>query len=639
MVEKRRLLLEDNEKALFRSYRRYRLVGAEIKEDLFGLKDAMEVKNGHYVFHLSKGNRKEGLLSQAYGLFLLSVINDRFETPFNTDEMLLYKNSIIALIDYVEEHGFDVSPYSTPERNAELFSYGGDAFIESVTWVLSCLMYACRLNKKSNEFEIELPRIRKLIAYSLNLLLDNVIHADVKTFGYTEGRTDYIGWGSVTRCKQTSLYFTHSVCETFGDLEDTALGNEETKVERDDKLIEKINEEAGKDVVEEFKTVCGYVGANLYKKYEKKDKEKLLGKSFFYADKSVASISQVKQSIQSPVLLNQLYVVLSAVYTNYYKGLKDDDRKEFMSTAKEAVDMVYEAYIKLKEDGCSGIVDRDVVTFADNPPDPKFVKYLAGERINVSILEALIVKAKAMMVTYVSQYPEKEIDKVIDVIEDNHMDGKWIWSNMGFDLQQTERCISGIREFYDYYVNYVEKYAAIDADKNLVTQEHQNEIQALLDSFEEEKKRHAEALEALKAENEKNLERKLQEARDGNLVDAAVIKLIDNMLEGRITETLSNLFVAIYEDSRESAKDDLTPEQKKFKDAVKKLIYSFMMPSAQKVKNNCKLWGEWSSGEIINAVEKDFKDFLVQWMANIAENNRVDDENIKGILGVFEKKS
>ncbi len=633
MKEIRSLLVEDNQKTLFRMYKGFRTIGSEIKKDLFGLKSAMEVRDGRFVFHMNDGNRKEGLLSQTYGLFLLSVLNDRFETFFNSNEIELYKNSVISVIDYVEKNGFDVTPFSTLERNRELFSYGGDAFIESVTWVLSCLMYARRLQKKMG-FDKEMPRIIKLIAYSLKLLLDNVICAD-GTLGYKDGYTDYIGWGPVTGCRQISLYFSHSVCESFGDLEDTALGNEEIGVGRDEEFIEQINEKAGKNVVGEFVKVCECVGENMYKKYEK-----LLGKNFFYADESVATYSQISCSIQSPVLLNQLYVILSAIYTNYYKRLNNEDKyKDFMTTAKNAVDMVYEAYIDLKSAGRNATVDRDFVTFAEKHPNKLIAKYLAGERINVSILEALIVKAKTMIVTYVSKYPEKEIDNVIDVIEDNHMDGKWIWSDMGFDLQQTERCISAIREFYDYYEVYVSKYAKLDAQKELVDEDHRNEINTLLQTLENEKKRHEEVIEALKVENEKNLEKKVKEVSESNFVDAAVIKLIDNTIEERITETISNMLLNIYEDSKESAIDTLTPEQKKLKDSIKKLIYSFLIPSAQKVKNSRILMDEWSTSDILNALEKDFKEFLVDWMAHIAGNNRVDDEKIKGLVAFFEKKS
>ena len=449
MRNKRCLLIEENQNAMFRLYKSYRTIGSELKDDFFRLKKAIEEKDGHYVFHLNEENTNEGLLSQAYGVFLLSSITDRFEVPFTEEEMGKFKNTIMALIDYVNKNGFDVSPYASLERNRELFGTGTDSFIESLTWVLSCLLYTRRLHKSKIskiDFSKEMPDIIALIAKSLKILLDNVIRVD-GSLGYSKGCTDYLGWGPVTGCTQISLYFSHSVCETFGDLEDTALGNDELGILRDEEFIGQINTKAGDDVVGKFITVCGFVGANLFKKYKH-----LLGKNFFYADGSIANYSQISCSIQSPVLLNQLYIVLGAIYTNYYKQFSEnsDEYKEFMTTAKNAVDMSYATYIDLKNAGQNSIVDRDVVTFSEKHPNKNLGKYLAGERINVSILEALIVKAKNMIVTYVSKYPEKEIDTVIDVIEDNHMNDMWIWSEIGFDLQQTERCVSAIREFYDY---------------------------------------------------------------------------------------------------------------------------------------------------------------------------------------------
>ncbi len=634
MKDKRSLLVEENQSALFRMYKAYRTIGSELKEDFFGLNDAMEVKNGRYVFHLNNNKRNEGLLSQTYGLFLLSSITDRFEVLFSTDEIETFKKSIIALLDYVEQNGYDVSPYSTPERNRELFGSKEDAFIESVTWTLSCLLYARRLHKSGRmDFGKEMPRIVKLVSNSFKALIDNVIRSD-KSLGYNKGSSDYIGWGSVTRCTQISLYFTHSVCETFGDLEDTALGNDELDIQSDDEFLGQINTLAKDDIVGKFVTICGCVGKNLYEKYKKQ-----LGKSFFYADGSEASFSQITSSIQSPVLLNQLYVVLSAIYTNYYKRLTmSDDYKEFMTTAKNAVDMVYETYIDLKNLGKNGIVDRDVVTFSEDHPNKKIGKYLVGERINVSILEALIVKAKNMIVTYVSKYPEKEIDTVMDVIEDNHVDDKWIWSDIGFDLQQTERCISAIREFYDYYDIYVRKYAEIDADEKLVKKDHRNEIAKLMHSFEEEKARHAQAIFNLKTENEKLIEEKVKEAKKSNFLDTAVISLIDKTIEERIAVTLTNLFLKIYEDSKESAADTLTSTQKEFKGAVKKLVYAYIVPCAHKVKNDHSLKGEWTTEDIVNGVEKDLCEFLTDWMLHIASTNYCDDEKLSGLLAMLDKK-
>ena len=128
MKDKRSLLVDETQKALFRMYKAYRVVGSEIKEDFFGLKDVMHIKDGRYVFHMSSQKTDEGLLSQAYGLFLMASITDRFDVRYSAEELKYFKNSIMALVDYADRNGFDVSPFSTPERNRELFGKN-DAFI------------------------------------------------------------------------------------------------------------------------------------------------------------------------------------------------------------------------------------------------------------------------------------------------------------------------------------------------------------------------------------------------------------------------------------------------------------------------------------------------------------------------------
>ena len=83
MQDKRGLLVEENQTTLFRMYKSYRTIGSEIKDDFFGLKDAIEEKDGRYVFHMNENKKNEGILSQTYGLFLLSSITDRFEVLFS----------------------------------------------------------------------------------------------------------------------------------------------------------------------------------------------------------------------------------------------------------------------------------------------------------------------------------------------------------------------------------------------------------------------------------------------------------------------------------------------------------------------------------------------------------------------------
>lgn len=189
----------------------------------------------------------------------------------------------------------------------------------------------------------------------MDTLVKNVIHEDNRTLGYESNYHGYLGWGPVTECTESSLYFSHSVCESFGDLEDTALGNVELEIERDEEFIAGINEAVGYDVVGQFTSVCADVGKNMFNKFKA-----LLGKTFFLSDGSEVKPDQIGYSIQSRALLNQVYVVLSAIYTNYYKGLSEDDFKQFSLISKSAVDLVYETYVSLKKKGKNSIVDLSI---------------------------------------------------------------------------------------------------------------------------------------------------------------------------------------------------------------------------------------------------------------------------------------
>jgi len=428
-MNKRRELVIGDRNSTFTLYRDYADVGAEMKQDFFESEYTLKKDASRYIFKISKANEQEGILGLSYGTFLLSVLMDRFnqEASFSLEEKEKLENSIIELLRYVDTNGFDLSPFGRQEDNRMLFGWGENkqSFIESLTWALSSFLYARRLSKDGilDNLNKYIGDITRMIAKCLGILLDNVICANGE-IGYKEGREDYVGWGPVTGCTESSLYFTHSVCETFGDIEDTMLGNKELGIDRDVAYIEEIVAEYEKiegtkkikgNVVELFEKVCKNVGKNLYQKYESS-----LGKKFFYVDGSeVASVDQIAYSLQSPVLLNQIYVVLSLIYVNFHKDMKEkgeDIFKDFGAMLKNAVDMVYETYVSLENKGKSSIVNREYATFTEKHPDNRFRQYFSSERINVAILETLIIKAKAMIVTYVTKYPEREIGEVLNIL-------------------------------------------------------------------------------------------------------------------------------------------------------------------------------------------------------------------------------
>ncbi len=645
-MSEKRLISEsrgNGQKVIFPLYRDISTVGLEMLTDFKRSPDTYALnKKERFVFNMSSTNRKEGLLGLSYGVFLMSNFMDQFDLKnyFSYEDGERLKNSFIALLNYVEENGFNVAPYSTEETNKRFFGFGKDkyAFIESLTWSLSCLLYAQRLNKnKLLDLEEIMPKVTEWVARSLALLVNNVIRSNGE-LGYTPTATDYMGWGPLTGCTETSLYFTHSVCETFGDVEDTVLGNSEVEgfAEKDSTYIAQINKayrelpnnEKNKnitDIVQTFQDICLKVGGNVYKKYEKS-----LGKRFFYADGSeIASTEQISYSMQSPVLLNQLYVVMSAVYVNYHKEVERADKtvdkeeyKNFCSKLKNAVEMVYETYEDLRRRGKESVVNREYATFIEQHPKRDIGRQLANERINVAVLEALIIKAKAMIVTYVTQYPERELGDILAVVEDNRQRDAWLWSNLGYDLQQTERSISAILEFYIYYENYQKAFAEKDS-KELETLKSQYD-KSLADKEKELKdkiKYYEDKLSALERALTEANEKELAAEREKHTLEREVQKIVDAQVAASFQGTLVGLLKSIAADNA-SAKDKLSKEQKEVKDAIVELASSFFLPFNLETYNaraNVK-WSE-SSKNLLSVLRKDMGAFVIEWMGKLCDEN------------------
>lgn len=583
---------EQNKKGkvkVFKIYKSASEIGTQIKEDLLSdnsnrfITETKENK-GAYTFSLD-GSTGGGLLDRAYGVFLLTNLLAGYEANFTRPEKTKLKNSFINLLNYVKNNGFDASPY-VGEANKEIFKDSGVSFIESITWCISCFLYAQRLEKDDkNDFNFGADKydMDVIVAKALSALCDSVIRkvGNKYELGAREGADNYVGWGSVTGSTQMSLYFTQSVCETFGDLEDTIIGNEELGIKRDDEYINRLNSIAGYDVVGKFTEICGFVGKNVYEAYEQS-----IGSEFFYEDGSVATKSQIECSSASPVLLNQLYAILIPIYTNYHKYLEENDEDAFnlfQIKVKDGVDMVYKEYSELRSKDKEGIVNRDTVSFFGAFKEKKHTEIMNRARINSAVLEALIVRARAMIVTYVTKYPEKELGEIVEIIENRRLDSElWVWE----DLQQTERYVSALKEFYDYYQEYELAYAKMTAEAETLSTRHDRELA--------DQKKHLEEAHSLSMKNERaKYEKRINELNakisqltgdleTGSPIENEIKKCIDDVLSQRIDSLIIDRLNKIADSNANGT--ELDESEKNFKKALDSYALSYIAEGIARAK-------------------------------------------------------
>ncbi len=612
---------KEEEKSVFNLYKQVRDIGKEIKDDLLSDKalilDDRETKG--YKFTMNKEATRSGILDKAYGIFLLTTLLDvnGFDVDFTKAEKQKLSKSIVALLDYVKTYGYDATPYAKVEDNRAIFTNSGVSFIESLTWCFSCFLFAHKLQKREKgdfDFGESKADIDKTIVDALKILIDNVIRADGELGWTDDNYKGYLGWGAVTGCTEVSLYFTNSVCETYGDLEDTIIGNEEQKIEKDVEYINKINHLAGYDIVERFEKICKIVGENTYKKYGE-----MLGSDFFYEDGSIASKGQIEYSAQSPVLLNQLYAIMVPIFTNYHVVLGKQDSKAFelmQIKFKDGVDLVYKEYNELRNKDKEGIVNRDPVSFYGVIKDKKYASIMSNERINTAVLEALIVRARAMIVSYVTKYPEKELGTIVTIIEQNRPnDEKWIWGN----LQETERSVSALKEFFDYYNKYEKDYAM-----SRINEEERNKIKEAEINQQKEKLKadHDANTKQLKKKHEteiNELKRKIDELNaiidNGSPIEREIQRSINECVE----EKLDTVFIDRINKICSKNMDDsieLTEQEMLFKRSIDMYVQSYLAGALAHSKNEIDSgdlpegYQTWTNEEILRKAKIAMDKFL-----------------------------
>ena len=651
MANKRRLLNGSKEKT-FWLYRDASTVGAEMKQDFLTSELTLAKHATRFKFNLSETQKEEGILGLSYGVFLLATLMDRFElkTAFTQSEQKKLIGSFAELLRHVKEQGFDVSPFANDQVNARFFGWNRNqySFIESLTWTMSCFLYGRRMhNAGMLTFSEEmLNEMTEWVARSLGILVDNVIHKN-GDLGYKEECDDYIGWGPLTGNTEVSLYFTHSVCETFGDVEDTMLGNIELQIAEDWQYIDEIEKAYQRlcearlfktkapQVVTAFKQICMNVGKNTYEKYAPH-----LGKRFFYADGSAV------ENLQSPVLLNQIYAVLCVVYVNYHTRVRkqkgEDAYRDLGAALKNAIDMTYEAYVELRRRGKEHLVNREYATFSETHPNKEIGKRLSGERINVAVLETLIIKAKAMIITYVSKYPEKEIGEVLDIVEDTCSNDRWLWSEMGYDLQQTERSISAIREFYDYYEKY-QKASAENDNQELreLREDYEQKYQNLMKNLEDAERNHKEQLAALKKQYAEETKKKVEGVRESYKLEGVVRDMIGTQAAEVFAEQLIGVLGRIAQHNI-TGSGKLSAHDQQIKDAIGGFVMSYLLAYTRSANNPGAAnqhWDEHLDG-ISETMQKDAARFAIEWLGRVLDLNsyKRGDLDIPVLETVFDKK-
>lgn len=612
---------DQEKKQIFQLFENAATIGTQIKEDLLNDKTLIRKANGGrsnnnlFAFSMDKGASTSGILDRSYGVFLLTNLYSGFGAYFTSDEKKRLENSIEELLEYVQEYSYDASPYAMSENRA-IFGEHNTNFIESLSWCFSCFLYAHKLEKKEgSEFDFSAVNkdLDKAVADALQLLLDNVICAD-GSLGWKKDYKNYVGWGAVTGTRQASLYFTNSVCETYGDLEDTILGNKELGIEADNAYINRIADVAGYDIVHRFEEVCKLVGRFTYKKYGN-----LLGDEFFYEDGSEATKGQIEFSTQSPVLLNQLYAVMIPIYTNYHVTLEKDDPDAFnlfQIRVKDGVDMVYKEYSELMSKGKEDIVNRDSVSFLGVLENKRSASILTKERINIAVLEALIIRARAMIVTYVTKYPEKELGEIVGIIEKKRPDDeKWIWGN----LQETERYVSALKEFYDYYTEYEQDYAKMTADRESLNKSHQDELDTqkrhLTENFEAKRK----YMEDVHGQEIAEYQKQIEEMRREMETSSPIEREINGIVESRIDQILLDRLQKIA-DYNNGNNPELTAAEKAIKQAIDQYVCSYFADALRLTKDRDEVpegYEDISNEQILRNF-KESMDVLVSYMLPFA---------------------
>lgn len=528
-----------------------------------------------------------GLDMTSYSAVIDHTLNDIFkQIGFNNESY----HKIVAMGDHIKFDNEILMYNMTPFVRSEEYEEGEE---ESVT-VNTCVESACNVLKaiveiremiiehegsgKKLSFSFEdsavdgetiIHMLESLIKYTTAWLVSACIKAKRNMNYLIAGKRaknsliPYLGWNffkiaNTDEDYEPSLYMTYSACSAYISLQQSI------QVVKNDIDNNKINDtpdyrylqnkrmyELIVNEYNEFKNQC--MSAGRYEEMRANGlfggKEIDLSTKFIGQNYAAMGIADIENSTTNDAVINTVLHVLILIYA----GIDIDydilgKSNEFFDEMQYALQNALRCYKYLLKEDKTYIIEQYFLSFKEKMPSSvtNLAKILRRQRIQVTSLLPLLIRAYNEVSKYLIKYPQKQNIEYLRLILENRVESdkgkEWAWDKEGYNVTSENYFIKALRSFYEYYEEYEARYIdpeeAILSECQKVADDSERKIEALKKEFALEK----EALTQIVTEKDKTIN-ELKASRDPLVCE--VISLIK--------ETIANSFDAMIIDSINSA--------------------------------------------------------------------------------------
>lgn len=331
-----------------------------------------------------------------------------------------------------------------------------------------------------------------------------------------------------------------------------------------------------------------------------------LADKFFYNDLATTlTESELRMSTTSDVLFNTVYIVNILIdggmdeilnLEMQHAEIKSDDEElseqerqeqeniaaqklreynNLLESCQLAVQRAFRTYESLKNDGKDYIVDQFLIGFNERFVFHKDrVNDLRKLRMRVFSLLPMLIHTNNIINAYLVKYPQINMQKYAGYIMENRYTGngktgktEWIWEKDGYFSGSNYYYINALKELYEYYKEFEEKYIDIGANNQRFEEEYLKKLNSRGGEISNLKKEHKKVEEekdksiAQLKSQVKSLEQQLKEEQlKKPTVEDTIKELINSELNKQLVSHLTHVFAsaaaALAPDTVNPAKDE-----------------------------------------------------------------------------------
>lgn len=578
----------------FKNYADVKELGEHILQSLW--QKTVKV-NGELHFISDDKEKRIGFMSDVFGCTGIFALINRMHVELPEEYRADLRDCLINILLYIENNGYNLAPYISDKKNEILFS-NVYPYIGAMTWTLS-LLASIRKATKSGLIDLD-QRYDDLVIKHIRKIINKFNESVIGT------PENPLGWNYTMDCKKPSLFFTYSVLEAFSDFEDNVMLEDNDGNSADTELLSLINDgKSNSHIEKDWAATCKKIAENVWQKYKDILKTDLVSDDFLENIKAVSKEDILKSS-SSNALFNTIYIVFILVYGYANIRESETEREDVIVTMDAALQNVQRIYEQLSKENKEYVVDTYYMNYQSLHEEKKetYIKLLNSERLIDARIVPILVKANNLVAFYISKYPQKQMSTLFLELFDRMNSQDWVWDNMNYDVENTERYIEAIADFYMYYDTYEKEYA-----------------QRLKSKKEREKEAEDRVAKRIEKRLKEQIKQEMAYAHESELEAVKQSYMLENLLRKSIKDSFCELLTATVNHIIEAnyGEDTVLQEyEKNLQAAFEKMFFSFL---DKFVRVNAESDAEIA--QLRTKLKEDFEKFADAWARELKNKTNI----------------